>query len=58
MKDKDLLKLHLQNGWEIDRVNGSHHIIKKGNRTEVIPVHNKEVPTGLLNKILKRTGVK
>jgi len=58
MKDKDLLKLHLQNGWEIDRINGSHHIIKKGNQTEVIPIHNKDVPPGLLNKILKRTGLK
>lgn len=33
MKDKDLLKLLLKNGW-------------------------KDVPTGLLNTILKRTGLK
>lgn len=58
MKDKDLLKLLMQNGWEIERVHGSHHILKKDGLTEVVPIHGKDVPTGLLNKILKRTGLK
>lgn len=58
MKDKDLLKLLQKNGWKIDRIRGSHHIIVKGDKTEVIPIHGKDVPTGLLNSILKRTGLK
>lgn len=58
MKDKDLLKLLLKNGWEEQRVHGSHHILKKGNQIEAVPVHGKDVPTGLLNAILKRTGLK
>ncbi len=58
MKDKDLLKLFKQNGWIEVRVHGSHHIMKKGNQTETIPVHGKDVPIGLLNAILKRTGLK
>ena len=58
MKDKDLLKLFLKNGWEINRINGSHHILKKDGQIEVIPIHNKDVPTGLLEKILKRAGFK
>ena len=58
MKDKDLLKLLKQNGWEEIRINGSHHVLKKDNQIEVIPIHSKDVPTGLLNKILKRTGLK
>lgn len=58
MKDKELLRLLKQNGWEVKRINGSHHIIQKGDQTEVIPVHGKDVPTGLLNAILKRTGLK
>lgn len=58
MKDKDLLKLLLQNGWTLDRVKGSHHVLKKDDQTEVIPIHGQDVPTGLLNKILKRTGLK
>ncbi len=58
MKDKDLLKLLLQNGWTLERVKGSHHVLKKDGQTEVIPIHGQDVPTGLLNKILKRTGLK
>lgn len=58
MKDKDLLKLLQQNGWKVERIRGSHHIIVKDDKTEVIPIHGKDVPAGLLNKILKRTGLK
>ena len=58
MKDKDLLKLLKADGWKVDRIRGSHHIMVKGDKTEIIPIHNKDVPPGLLNKILKRTGLK
>lgn len=58
MKDKDLVKLLQKNGWKVDRIRGSHHIMIKGEKTEVIPVHGKDVPPGLLNVILKRTGLK
>lgn len=58
MKDKDLLKLLLRNGWELKRIHGSHHILQKDGKTEVVPVHNRDVPTGLLQAILKRVGLK
>jgi predicted RNA binding protein YcfA (HicA-like mRNA interferase family) len=58
MKDKDLVKLLQKNGWKLARINGSHHILQKLEQTESIPVHGKDVPTGLLNAILKRTGLK
>lgn len=58
MKDKDLLKKLQQDGWVLVRVHGSHHILRKGNKTETLPIHGKDVPTGLLNAILKRTGLK
>lgn len=58
MKDKELLKLLQQNGWKVERIKGSHHIMVKDEKTEVIPIHGKDVPTGLLNKILKQTGLK
>lgn len=57
MKGKDLVKLLKQNGWTVDRVHGSHYIMKKGNQTETVPVHNKDLPPGLLNAIKKRTGL-
>ena len=58
MKDKEVLKLFIKNGWEVKRIRGSHHIMQKDDQTEIIPVHGKEVPTGLLNKMLKRAGLK
>ncbi|UWP60417.1 type II toxin-antitoxin system HicA family toxin [Ruminococcus gauvreauii] len=45
-------------GWEIRRINGSHHFLQKDGKTEVVPIHGKDVPKGLLNTILKRTGLK
>lgn len=32
MKDKDLLRLLKKNGWAVVRINGSHHVLQKGNR--------------------------
>lgn len=58
MKDKDLLKKLQQDGWKLVRINGSHHILQKNGKTEVIPIHGREVPKGLLEAILKRTGLK
>ena len=58
MKDKDLLNLLRKNGWEVKRIHGSHYIMQKDGKTETIPVHGRDIPTGLLNAILKRTGLK
>lgn len=58
MKDKELLKLLKKDGWIIVRIKGSHHILQKDGKTTVIPIHGKDVPTGLLNAILKETGLK
>lgn len=58
MRDKDLLKLMKNNGWTVVRVHGSHHILQKGNQIETLPIHGKDIPPGLLNAILKRTGLK
>lgn len=58
MTGKDLLKLLLKDGWEVDRIKGSHHQMKKGNQLITIPVHNKDLATGLLNQILKQAGLK
>lgn len=58
MKDKDLLKLLKKNGWEVVRIKGSHHVLQKNGKTTVIPIHGKDVPIGLLNNILKETGLK
>ena len=56
MKDKDLLKLLEKNGWKVVRIHGSHHIVQKDGKTITVPVHGRDVPTGLLNAILKDEG--
>ena len=58
MRDKDLLKLMKKNGWTVVRIQGSHHILQTGSQIDTRPIHGKDVPTGLLNAILKRTGLK
>lgn len=58
MKDKELLKLLLKNGQQLSEIKGSHHILTKNRKIEVIPVHGKDMKIGLLTKILKRTGLK
>ncbi len=59
MTGKQLLKEALANGYEIDRINGSHYIVVKGGSTVSIPVHsNKDIPIGTANKILKALRLK
>ena len=58
MRDKELLRLMKKNGWKVVRIQGSHHIMQKDVKTEVIPIHGREVPSGLLNAILKRTKIR
>lgn len=57
MKDKDLLKLLLKDGWELVSIRGSHHKLAKGGKTVSVPVHGKDVKKGLLGAILKETGL-
>ena len=58
MKDKDLLQILKKNGWSLARISGSHHVLQKNGQTIVVPIHGKDVPIGLLNSILKETGLK
>jgi len=53
---KALCKVIEQNGWELKRITGSHHIYSKTgiDIILVIPVHsNRDLPTGTLKSILK-----
>ena len=58
MKDRDVLKLLLKDGWEEVSVNGSHHKIRKGKDTMTVPVHGRDMDKGLLSAILKQAGLK
>jgi len=60
MTGKELVSQLKKNGWKIDRVQGSHHIMtKEGNLPVAVPVHgSKDIPKGTLNQLLKDTGLK
>ena len=55
---KEVVKLLKKNGWKVVRIKGSHHVMKKDGKTEIIPVHKTDLPPGLSTAILKRTGLK
>ena len=53
---KRMGQLAASNGWNLARVNGSHHIFVKEGRTErlVIPIHgNKSLKIGLQRSLMK-----
>lgn len=58
MKDKELLNLLQKNGYAVDRINGSHYILVKGNQTISLPIHGKDMKKGLETAILKKAGLK
>ena len=59
MKPKELIKQLQQNGFVFVRQSGSHAIYKKSEDVMVVvPMHNRDIPTGTLNGILKDAGLK
>jgi len=59
MKPKELIKLLNQNGFIFVRQSGSHAIYKKSEEIMVVvPIHNRDIPIGTLNGILKDAGLK
>lgn len=56
---KEMLKLLLDNGFEIRRIVGSHHHLYKNGTRVTVPVHgNKDLGKGLESKILKDAKLK
>ena len=53
-----MARLYLKNGWELDHVTGSHHIMIKGRASVSIPVHSRELKKGTEQKLLKLGGFK
>jgi predicted RNA binding protein YcfA (HicA-like mRNA interferase family) len=49
-----------ENGWQLSRINGSHHIyVKEGFVERIsIPIHgNEDLKIGLLKHLLKISGI-
>jgi predicted RNA binding protein YcfA (HicA-like mRNA interferase family) len=59
LSGKEILRLLKQNGWTLIRINGSHHVLGKGNKTVTVPIHgNRSLGVGLEQKILKQADLK
>lgn len=60
MKPKELLKILEADGWRIERVRGSHYIMKHPIKPgmPVIPMHNTDLKLGTYSNILKQAGLK
>lgn len=55
---KELLKILNKKGFYLDRVKGSHHILKHNNGARVVvPFHVKYLPKGTLFAIMKQSGL-
>lgn len=46
-------------GWKLDRVHGSHHVMCKEGKAVPVPVHGKrDIGPGLVAAISRQSGVK
>ncbi len=59
MKSAELIKELKSAGWELDRVNGSHHVFRHPTRPGhvVVPHPKKDLGIGLVKAIRKAAGV-
>jgi predicted RNA binding protein YcfA (HicA-like mRNA interferase family) len=59
LTSKDLVRILQKKGFLLERSSGSHqlwlHPISR--KRAIIPMHNKDLPTGTLHAILKQAGL-
>lgn len=56
----ELVAILRRHGWEVDRIRGSHHVLVKPGRPEIltVPVHgNTPLKPGLLLALLRVSGL-
>ena len=59
MNGKDIISKLKAEGWQLDRINGSHHILVKNGKAVPVPVHGgRDIGAGLIAAITRQTGVK
>jgi predicted RNA binding protein YcfA (HicA-like mRNA interferase family) len=59
MTSAALIKAMLKAGWQLNRVNGSHHIFKHPSRPGivVVPHPKKQLGLGLVKAIRRQAGI-
>jgi predicted RNA binding protein YcfA (HicA-like mRNA interferase family) len=59
MNGKQVIKILEANGWVLNRIKGSHHIMAKDGKAVPVPVHGtKDLMLGLISGLEKQTGVR
>jgi predicted RNA binding protein YcfA (HicA-like mRNA interferase family) len=54
-----ICKKMIKDGWKVDRINGSHYIMRKNTVSLSVPVHgNEDLKTGIFNFLSKKAGFK
>jgi predicted RNA binding protein YcfA (HicA-like mRNA interferase family) len=58
MSGKEFVRLLKKNGWVLDRIKGSHHIMRKNGLSLSVPVHaNEDLKSGIFNSLKKQAGL-
>ena len=59
LSGKDIVRALTREGWTVQRVSGSHHVMRHPNGQHVsIPVHgNRPLPAGTLASICRTVGL-
>ena len=52
MKDRELLRLFIQNGWEVKRIKGNHHHLYKDGKRGTPAIRNNEMDPKLAKRWL------
>jgi predicted RNA binding protein YcfA (HicA-like mRNA interferase family) len=60
MNSQEIIRLLTRDGWNLVRVNGSHHHYRHATKsgTVTVPHPKREIKKGTLNSILKQAGLK
>ncbi|WP_243358226.1 type II toxin-antitoxin system HicA family toxin [Fundidesulfovibrio terrae] len=59
MNGREVIERLKAEGWAIDRIRGSHHVMMKEGCLVPVPVHgSRDIPAGTLAAIQRQTGVK
>ncbi|WP_438753310.1 type II toxin-antitoxin system HicA family toxin [Pararhizobium sp. O133] len=53
---KAIIKRLRSEGFEIVSISGSHHKLRKGTKTIIVPHPKKDLPTGTARAIAKQAG--
>ena len=53
---RKIIKLLMQDGFELVKTVGSHHKFKKGDKTVTVPHPKKDLPLGTVRSLYKQAG--